>query len=68
MRSVVFIDAVNSGYSVEQVETTMTVADLVELLSCYEPESSVFLRFDNGYTYGGIAPYLVEEGLIDEED
>lgn len=42
------------GYAINQVRSTMTVAELRDFLDYYDDETPVYLSFDNGYTYGGI--------------
>ena len=55
---VVFIDAERTGYEPNQVYETMTVGELAEVftkIAKYEGEDTkVYLRHDNGYTFGGI--------------
>lgn len=50
----VIIDATREGYSTEQVRNTMTVKELIDILSEYDDDAKVYLSHDNGYTYGGI--------------
>lgn len=42
------------GYAINQIRSTMTVAELRDFLDYYDDETPVYLSFDNGYTYGGI--------------
>lgn len=42
------------GYSIDQVERTMTVRELINFLENYDDDTPVYLSFDNGYTYGGV--------------
>lgn len=48
----VIIDATREGYSTEQVRNTMTVKELIDVLSEYDEDAKVYLSHDNGYTYG----------------
>ena len=48
------------GYAINQVRSTMTVAELRDFLDYYDDETPVYLSFDNGYTYGGITEYKFE--------
>lgn len=50
----VFINANNNGYEPSQCGSTLTVGELIEILSHFEDDQPVYLRFDNGYTYGSI--------------
>lgn len=49
-----FLDAHREGYTPSQVFSTMTVGQLIALLGDYDEDTPVYLRHDNGYTYGGI--------------
>lgn len=54
MATNVIIEAARECYSPEQVRNTMTVKELIEILSDYDEDAKVYLSHDNGYTYGGI--------------
>lgn len=64
-----FIEGNRDGYSPEQCGRTMTVGELINLLSLYDEDRPVYLRNDNGYTYGHIREVDIrtEEELEDEE-
>jgi len=53
-RKPVFINANNNGYEPSQCGPTLTVGELIEILSYFEKDQPVYLRFDNGYSYGSI--------------
>ena len=63
-RKPVFINANNNGYEPSQCGPTLTVGELIELLSDFDENTPVYLRFDNGYTYGSIG----EDDLIKAEE
>ncbi len=73
MKQVIFIEGTRDGYSTEQVEGyaggTLTVEELIGLLEYHAQEAGmdapVYLKNDNGYTYGGIRWDTVE---IDTEE
>ena len=67
MEAQVIIKASRSGYSVGQIENTLTVQELIEILSACDPDSKVYLSHDNGYTYGGISYGGIEEQGGEEE-
>ncbi|MEE0412186.1 MAG: hypothetical protein UD273_04945 [Gemmiger sp.] len=46
----------------------MTVGELVAHLQDYDPDTPVYLSFDNGYTYGGLDERSFEELWDDESD
>lgn len=69
-RRAVFVEAHRSGYSASQCGT-MTLGELIALLEDMEAmvgeDAQVFLRHDNGYTYGGIRDWDVRVGGYDSE-
>lgn len=69
MKKVVFLDTNRAGYSLEQCGHTMTVGDLMDLLSEFDEESRVYFRNDGGYTYGCITySEVTEENAPGEEN
>lgn len=54
------------GYAVDQIKNTMTAGELIRFLEDFGEDTSVYLSFDNGYTYGGITERRFEER--EEED
>ena len=68
---VVFIDAERTGYEPSQVYETMTAGELAEVfmqIAKYEGEDmKVYLRHDNGYTYGGITDMSINVEEIEED-
>ena len=63
----VFITGKRNGYSTEQCGKTLTVGELIELLQDFDEESPVYLINDNGYTYGSITNWDINEEENDEE-
>ena len=61
MHRELIVSARRGGYSTEQCGATMTAGQLCALLEEFDPESPVYLSFDNGYTYGGISAFDFEE-------
>lgn len=49
-----FINGKRNGYGTDQCGKTLTVGELIETLQEYDENSKVYLRNDNGYTYGSI--------------
>lgn len=47
-------------YSADEVRS-MSVEDLISILSGFDPNAKVILSFDNGYTYGGVQEEDIEE-------
>ena len=60
-------NASRDAYGIEDVRHTMTVGGLVAHLQDYDPDTPVYLSFDNGYTYGGLDERSFEELWDDEE-
>lgn len=56
------------AYDLEDVRRTMTVGELIAHLQDYDPDTPVYLGFDNGYTYGGLNECSFEELWDDESD
>lgn len=48
------IEAQRQGYATDQVGRTLTVAELISELECYDDDTPVYISNDNGYTYGAI--------------
>ena len=63
-----FINANRTGYSPDQIHHTMTVAELISALEELPEDAPVYLKHDNGYTYGGIGWNDLEEDWSDDED
>mgnify|MGYP001550022449 CR=1 FL=1 len=63
-----FIDAGRTGYTPDQCGTTLTVGDLIDILSIYDEDTPVFLRHDGGYTYGAITERDIEPAYDAESE
>ena len=63
-----FINANRTGYAPDQISHTMTVAELISALEELPENAPVYLKHDNGYTYGGIGWNDFEEDWSDDED
>lgn len=63
----IIINAVRQGYGTDQIDETMTVGDLIEILSDYDEDTPVYLGHDmksyGWYTYGGIT----QRDIFDED-
>lgn len=57
----IFINGKRNGYGPEQCGRTLTVGELIELLSEFDADKQVFLKNDNGYSFGSITEYDLEE-------
>lgn len=56
-----FINGKRNGYDPKQCGRTLTVGELIEILNNYDSDRPVYLRNDNGYTYGSIREYDIED-------
>ena len=61
MMEVLYIEGRRNGYDTEQCGRTMTVGELIEFLSQYDEDTPIYLKNDNGYTYGSITESSFEE-------
>ena len=68
MKDILIINTKREGYGVDQIQKTMTVAELISFLESYEEETPIYLSFDNGYTYGGITEYQISEDEQEDDD
>ena len=59
-----YINTNHTGYRPEQCGRTMTVGDLIDFLGEFDEDRRVYLRNDNGYTYG----ILDEREFVTSED
>lgn len=81
MKKALFIDGKRTGYGPDQCRQTVTAGELIEILQrmidreYITSDTELFLRNDDGYTYGEIDPdyfltgsYDDNEVVIDEEE
>ena len=62
------LETKREGYDPDQCGNTMTVGELIQYLSQFDEDAKVFYSNDNGYTYGSIKSYLIQENYGDDED
>ena len=63
-----YIEGRRSGYAPDDCGKTLTVGELIEILSDFDEDRPVYLRNDNGYTYGSVQMDSVTEGEEDEDE
>lgn len=69
MKTVIYLNASRDGYSPNQIDSTMTVYELISYLEGFDEDAPVYLSHDNGYTYGGITEgCFSEDEIADEEE
>lgn len=64
----VTLETSRDGYSPDQCGNTLTVQQLIDILSGFEPEAKIYLSNDRGYTYGAIKDYSLDEKYEDNDD
>ena len=68
MKRVLYIKAEREGYATEQIRHTMTVEELIGYLEQFDSDTPVYLKHDNGYTFGGVSWNSFEDGECGEDD
>ena len=71
MKTTIIINARREGYGTDQIEHTLTVGELIDILNGYDEDTLVMVGNDpteyGWYTYGGIREYDISE-VEDEEE
>ena len=49
-----FIEGRSDGYAPKQCGDTLKVGEFIKILSQYDEDTEIYLKNDNGYTYGSI--------------
>ena len=66
--NIITFRAVKEEYETPRIRKTMTVGELIEKLSSYDRSLKVYIKNDNGWTYGGITTDRLEkEEVWDDE-
>ncbi len=55
----IFINGKTNGYSAARCGKTLTAGELIDILQGYDEDVLVYLRNEDGYTYGNITQYDV---------
>lgn len=63
-----FIEGRRNGYGTDQCGRTMTVREMIEWLEQFDEDAEIFLKNDNGYTYGNIDEMSFEEDYEEDEE
>lgn len=68
-KTVITIEGRRDAYSADDlIGRTMNVGELISILEQYDEDTPVMLDNDNGYTYGAIHSYTIDEKNIEVED
>lgn len=51
---ILFINGNRNGYTVKQCSNTLTIGEMIAILQEYDEDTPVYLRNDDGYTFGRI--------------
>ena len=69
MKEVIILKTRRSHYSVDEcADETMTVQELIDILSDYEPDTKICYSNDNNYTYGYIGMYDIKTREIEDDE
>lgn len=55
-----YIEGRRDAYEPEDIAETITVGELIELLREYDEDTPIYLKNDEGYTYGRITAGSIE--------
>lgn len=55
MRQAIIFEAPRTGYTIDQVESPMTIGELKLYLEDFEDDDLFILSHDGGYTYGSVS-------------
>ena len=70
MKHAIYINGNRNGYSPAQTGRTLTAGELIAILEEFDEDRPIYLRNDNGYTYGSITERDISasEDIDDEEE
>lgn len=63
-----YLEGRRNGYAPDQCGRTMTVGELISFLEQFDEDAEVFIKNDNGYTYGNIVEQSFEEDYEEDEE
>ena len=64
----IYIEGKRNGYGIDQCGQTLTVGELIEILEQFDYDRPIYLRNDNGYTYGSITERDIEDAEEEAEE
>ena len=62
------LETSRDGYSPDQCGRTLTVQQLIDILSGFDSESKIYLSNDRGYTYGAIRDCSLDEIYVEDDN
>lgn len=63
---VLFIEGGRNGFAPSQCGSTLTVGELIDILTEYDEDMPVYINNDNGYTFGSITKDSIEESETED--
>lgn len=57
----VIMETHRRGYSTDQITDTISVREMIDILSQFDEDAKIYTSHDNGYTFGGIHEEDFEE-------
>lgn len=69
-KTAILLNTKRTGYSVNQIldnKHTLTVGELMDHLSDFDPDSPILFSNDNGYTFGELNHNTIDEVEIDND-
>jgi len=67
-KNTIFIEGKRNGYAPDQCGKTITAGELIRFLEDYDEDTPVYLKNDNGYTYGNITERSIEWQEAEEDE
>ena len=64
----IYIEGKRIGYGIDQCGLNLTVGELIEILEQFDYDRPIYLRNDNGYTYGSITERDIEDAEEEAEE
>ena len=62
----ILINTHRTGYSIDQIGSTMTAGELIRFLEDYDEDTPIYFKNDGGYTYGGFNMGDIEDSEDEE--
>ena len=66
--SYITLETKREGYAPDQCGSTMTVGEFIQYLSQFDEASKIYFSNDNGYTYGSLKDYQIQEDYVEDDE
>ena len=67
-KNIILLETRRDAYTPNECGATLTVGELIEILSDFDEETPVFFSNDNGYTYGAIKRGRINATIYNDDD